>query len=162
MAYVTRPVVLTLGSFMKTFCGSRAFLFFFLAFGMGCGVKTPKVTDENLQKPSIDHVKFTGGCPECHEGDRLPPNQDISADGLALTTRHGFGNDCVQCHSFPDFSTLKANVLAHNPYPTDCLGCHSVQINAAPHAPRGNCGGAACHAFGGPGSFKNIGGVIAP
>ena len=133
---------------MKTFYSVFA-LFFALALA-GCDTNQPQVATDALKKPSIDHAKFTAGCPECHEQDRLPPTNE-STTTANLITPHGFGGDCVQCHSFPLFKTINGAVLAHNPTPVSCTGCHASATTPKadgtlpPHPPLGDC--AQCHSF---------------
>ena len=111
-------------------------------FVSACGSKQPAVVDEGLKNPtsSISHVNLTSKCAECHEPDREPDVVDL------VTVKHGLGADCSDCHSFPAFATIKAEVKAHSPAPTYCLGCHDLVKEKAPHVKRGDC--YPCHQFG--------------
>jgi len=119
------------------------FIHFLLILGVtgACG-KKPAVEEEGLKNPfdNIGHVNFLGDCADCHETERKAPAVDLN-----ITVAHGFGKDCSECHTFPVFGNLKAELIAHNPPPTQCMGCHNRITENTQHPPFGEC--ASCHRF---------------
>ena len=104
-----------------------------------CGTKQPKVVDESQKKPktTLAHTSLKTGCTDCHEAERPEPYKDI------VSVTHGEGAACESCHTWPVYKTINTAVKAHNPYPKQCLGCHSVELERASHAAQGDC--KACH-----------------
>ncbi len=114
----------------------------FMALAFGCGTKQPKVTDATQKNPtlSLGHLNLKTGCAECHESERLPANEDLN-----ITVKHGNGEDCAVCHTWPAYKTINASAKTHNPAPKQCMGCHTLAGEGTPHDKRGEC--ASCHAF---------------
>ncbi len=107
-----------------------------------CGTKQPKVSDQTQLNPqlSLGHANLKTDCAECHESERLPPTEDLN-----ITVKHGNGEDCAVCHTWPAYSKINDSAKTHNPAPKQCMGCHSLAGEGDPHDKRGEC--AACHAF---------------
>ncbi|MBC7659318.1 MAG: hypothetical protein H7249_06380 [Chitinophagaceae bacterium] len=116
---------------------------------VSCGTKQPAVVDQTLKNPtnSLSHVNLTSNCQRCHEAERPAPNVDIVlATNAPLSVAHGLGGDCLQCHSFGQFTNVNAFAKGHNPPPKACMGCHSRARQKTVHVPRGEC--VTCHSFG--------------
>lgn len=119
----------------------RFMLMILLVLAPNCGTKQPKVADESQKNPktSLTHLNLKTGCQDCHEAERPAPYEDL------VSIKHGEGAACESCHTWPSFKAVVPSLKAHNPYPTQCLGCHSRALEMSTHGAQGDC--KACHRF---------------
>jgi hypothetical protein len=67
-----------------------------------------------VAESTFDHKPMPSTCVTCHEGDRP-------------SATHNAGQDCVKCHTNPDWSVVKSATasFSHDPKPVTCEGCHN-------------------------------------